>query len=84
LAEGLNAKGIHKEMFPVYGGKRVSRKAVYNWVNRCGKRFADDEEVKAELQKWLKQRSKGFCAAGFDALVKQWYKCIVVEGYVEK
>jgi hypothetical protein len=25
-----NAKDIHKEMFPVYGGKCLSRKAVQN------------------------------------------------------
>jgi hypothetical protein len=31
-AKGLNAKDIHKEMFPVYGGKCLSRKAVHNWV----------------------------------------------------
>jgi hypothetical protein len=29
-AKGLNAKDIHKEMFPVYGGKRLLRKAVHN------------------------------------------------------
>jgi hypothetical protein len=30
--KGLNAKDIHKEMFPVYVGKCLSRKAVHNWV----------------------------------------------------
>jgi hypothetical protein len=30
--KGFSAKDIHKEMFPVYGGKYLSRKAVYNWV----------------------------------------------------
>jgi hypothetical protein len=29
-AEGLNAKDIHKETFPVCGGKCLSRKAVHN------------------------------------------------------
>jgi hypothetical protein len=29
-AKGLNAKGIHKEMFPVYGEECLSRKAVHN------------------------------------------------------
>jgi hypothetical protein len=28
----LNGKGIHKEMFPVYGWKCLSRKAVHSWV----------------------------------------------------
>jgi hypothetical protein len=50
----------------------------------CGKRFADDEEVETEARKWLRQ-SKDFYAAGFDALVKRWDKCINVGGgYVEK
>jgi hypothetical protein len=30
--EGLNAKDIHKEMFPVYGGNCLSRKAVHSWM----------------------------------------------------
>jgi hypothetical protein len=39
-----------------------------------GRRFTQDEEVEAEVQKWLRQQSEDFCAAGFDALVKQWGK----------
>jgi hypothetical protein len=50
-----------------------------------GKSFADDEEVEMEVQKWLKQQSKDFYAACFDALVKRWDKCISVGGeHVEK
>jgi hypothetical protein len=64
--KGLNAKDIHKEMFPVYGGKCLSRKAVHKLGDRC---FADDEEVETEVRKWLRQQSKGFCTAGFDMLV---------------
>jgi hypothetical protein len=30
------------------------------------------------VQKWLKQQSKDLYAAGFDALVKRWDKCISV------
>jgi hypothetical protein len=30
-AKGLNTKDFHKEMFPVYGGKCLSRKAVPPW-----------------------------------------------------
>jgi hypothetical protein len=44
-AKGLNAKDIHKEMFPAYGGKCLLRKAVHNWVEKfsqgCSK-VADD------------------------------------------
>jgi hypothetical protein len=79
-AKGLNAKDLHKEMFPVYGGMCFSRKAVQPWLQR----FAD-EEVETEVKKWLRQLSKYFCAAGFDALVKGWDKRINVGGaYAEK
>jgi hypothetical protein len=33
-SKGLNAKDIHKEMFPVYGGKWLSHKVVQNWVEK--------------------------------------------------
>jgi hypothetical protein len=50
-----------------------------------GKRFADDEEVETEVRKWLRQQSIDVYAAGFDALVTRWDKCISVGGgYVEK
>jgi transposase len=32
--EGLNAKEIHKEMFPFYGGKCLSYKAVRNCIEK--------------------------------------------------
>jgi hypothetical protein len=38
-------------------------------------RFADDEEVETEVQKWLRQQSKDFYAVDFDSLVKRWDKC---------
>jgi hypothetical protein len=44
-AKGLNAKNIHKEMFPVYGGKCSSHKAVHNWVDKFSQerqKFAGD------------------------------------------
>jgi hypothetical protein len=31
---GLTAKDIYSEMFPVYGGKFLSRKAVHNCVEK--------------------------------------------------
>jgi hypothetical protein len=60
-------------MFPVYGSELG------------GKRFPDDEQVEMEARKWLRQQSQDFCAAGSDALVTRWDKCISVGGgYVEK
>jgi hypothetical protein len=32
--KGLNVKDIHKEMFPAYDRKCLSRKAVHNWVEK--------------------------------------------------
>jgi hypothetical protein len=49
--KGLNAKDIHKEIFPVQDGKCLSRKTVHNWVEKCGKYFADDEELETEVWK---------------------------------
>jgi hypothetical protein len=86
-AKGLNAKDIHKEMFSIYGGKCLSLKAAQNWVEKFSQgrsKFADDE---MKVGKWLRQQSKDFYAAGFDALIKRWDKCINVDGgyvYVEK
>jgi hypothetical protein len=49
------------------------RKAVHNWVANV-----------SLMTKRLKQQPKYFYAAGFDALVKRWDKCINVGGgYVE-
>jgi hypothetical protein len=31
-AKGFSAKDINKEIFPVYGRKCLSRKAVHSWV----------------------------------------------------
>jgi hypothetical protein len=81
-AGGLNAKYIYKEIFSIYKGQCLSCEAVHNWSGKC---FSDDENVENEVRKWLRQQSKDFYAAGFDALVKRWEKCISVRGgYVEK
>jgi hypothetical protein len=43
------------------------------------------KEVEIEVLKWMRQQSKDFYAAGFDALLKRWDKCINVGGeYVKK
>jgi hypothetical protein len=75
-AKGLNAKDIHKEMFPVYGGKCLSRKVA---------NVSLTTNVESQARKWLRQHPKNFYAAGFDALVKRWDKCISVgREHVEK
>jgi hypothetical protein len=71
-AIALNAKDIHKEMFPFYGGNSLKdvRKSL---------------TMPDQVWKWLRQQSKDLYAAGFDALIKRWGKCTnVAGGYVEK
>jgi hypothetical protein len=76
-AKGLNAKDIHRKMFPVYGGKCLSRKAVHNCVANVS--------LMTKRLKRRRRQSKDFCAAGFDTLVNRRNKCIiVVGGCVEK
>jgi hypothetical protein len=51
-AKILNAKDIHKEIFPVYGGKCLSHKAVHNWAEKFSKgrkKVADDARPGAEV-----------------------------------
>jgi hypothetical protein len=43
-ANGLIAKHIHKEMFAVYGGKCLSRKAVHN----CVEKFSEGRSKEAD------------------------------------
>jgi hypothetical protein len=84
-AKGPDAKDIHKEMFPVYGGNCLSRKAVDNWVENLSQgrsKVTDDARPGAEV---AETAVKSFYAAGFDVLVKRRDKCINVgRGYVEK
>jgi hypothetical protein len=84
VGKRLNAKDVHKEMFPVYDEKCLSRTAAHKWVEKFiqgRSKVADDARTGAE---WLRQQSKDFYAAGFDAIVKRWDKCINVGvGYVE-
>jgi transposase len=45
VSKGPNEKDIIKEMFPVYDGKCLSRKAVHSWVEKVSPGFskvADD------------------------------------------
>jgi hypothetical protein len=55
-AKGLNAKDIHKEMFPFYGGKCLSLKVVHDLVEKVSQGRATDDET--EVRNWLRQQSK--------------------------
>jgi hypothetical protein len=72
-AKGPNAKVIHKEMFPIYGGKCLSRKAVHNWVKVSLKTKRLKRRRESD-----RQQSKDFYAAGFRRTCKAMghvYQC---------
>jgi hypothetical protein len=49
--KGLNAKDIHKEIFPFYGEKCLSLKAVHNCLEKFSRersKIADDAQPGAE------------------------------------
>jgi hypothetical protein len=77
-AKGLNAKDVHKEKFPVYGGRCFSPKAFRSWTEKFSQGRSKVADYEREVQKWLRQQSKHFYAAGFNALVKRWDKGISV------
>jgi hypothetical protein len=63
----------------------MSRKAVHSWVEKFSHGHSNVTDDEMEVQKYLRQQSEDFYAAGFDAPVKQWDKFIHVGGgYVEK
>jgi hypothetical protein len=84
-AKGLNAKDIHKDIFPVYGGSFCHVKRLTTGSSNSLKDFRKSQTMPDKVPKWLTQQSRDFYAAGFDALVKRWVKCINVGGgYVEQ
>jgi hypothetical protein len=80
-AKELNTTDIHNEMFHVYGGTCLSRKEIHNWVEKNSLNDVQKSQMMPDqVRKWLRQQSKDFYAAGFDALVKRWDTCINVGG----
>jgi hypothetical protein len=54
-AKGLNAKDIHKETFPIYGGKCLLHKVAHNWVKKFSQVCLKIADVEMEVWNWLKQ-----------------------------
>jgi hypothetical protein len=76
--KGPNSKDIHKEMFPAYGGKCLSRKAGHNWVEKFSQRrskFADVARPGAEVAETTITRLLvcGFRRTG--KAMEQVYRC---------
>jgi hypothetical protein len=60
-AKGLNAKDIHKAMFPFYDGKCLSRKAVHNWVENSLKDVRKSQMIPDQIA-LLRLRQKQLCS----------------------
>jgi hypothetical protein len=79
-AKELNAKDIHKEIFPVYCEKCLSRKTVYNWDEKFSQghpKVADDARPSAEVAETTVKRYLrcGFRGAG--KAMGQVYQCLL-------
>jgi hypothetical protein len=85
VGKGLNENNIRKEMFAVYVGKCLSRKAVHKWIEKFSQglwKVADDDRPGAAVAETTVKR---LLCWGFDALVRRLDKYISVGGgYVEK
>jgi hypothetical protein len=77
-AQGLNAKDVHKEMFPVFGAKCLSRKAVHIWVEKFSQgrsKVADGDRLGAKVTETTVKR---LLCCGFrrtDKAMGQVYQC---------
>jgi hypothetical protein len=76
--KGLNAKDVNKEMFPVYGVNCLSRKAVYNRVEKFSQghsKVTDEARPGAEVAETTVKR---LLCCGFrrtDKAMGQAYQC---------
>jgi hypothetical protein len=68
--KGFYTKDIHKGMFSVCGGKCLSRIAVQNRLKNSLRDVRKLQMMSDKVRKCLRQQSKDFYAASFDALVK--------------
>jgi hypothetical protein len=84
FAVELYAKDTRKEMFPFCGGVCCVKRFTTGSRNSL-KDVRKSQMMSDQVRKWLRQQSKDFYVAGFEALVKRWDKCISVGGgYAEE
>jgi hypothetical protein len=70
-------------LFIVWSVCRIKRLTIGSRISL--KDVRKSQMMPAQVRKWLRQQSEDFYAAGFDALLKRWDKCINVNRrYVEK
>jgi hypothetical protein len=70
-AKGLNAKGIHKEMFPVHGVKCLSLNAIHNWVGNIS---LTTKRLKRRLRKWLRRHGFRRTGKGMGEVYQCWWR----------
>jgi hypothetical protein len=81
----LNTSDIYKEIFLFTVGSVCRVKLSKTGSRNSFKDIRNSQIVPYQVRKWSRQQSKDFYAAGFDALVKRWDKCVSVGvGYVKK
>jgi hypothetical protein len=56
-ANRLNAKGIHKEMFPVHGWTSLSCQAIHTWVGKYSQGHSKVAHGGRPVLKWFRQQS---------------------------
>jgi len=82
---------IHRRMMAQYGQSTMSRRKVYEWVERfkSGRTRVTDEgrsgRPSTSRTRRPQEQPKRFFSAGIQKLVERYNKCIVLQGgYVEK
>jgi hypothetical protein len=83
-AEGINAKNIHKKWYLFMVQNVCHLKWFTSGLRNSLKGVRKSQMMPDQVQEWLRQQAKDFCTAGFDALVKQWDKCMNVGENVKK
>jgi hypothetical protein len=74
-----------KKRFVFTVGNVCRVKCFTTGSRNCLKDVRKSQMLPDQVRKWLRQQSEDFYAAGFDALVKRWDKCVSVGGgYVGK
>jgi hypothetical protein len=79
-AKRLNAEDIHKKYFLLTMGSVCRVKRFTTALINSLKDVRKPQMTPDQVRKWLRQQSKDFYAAGFDAPVERWDKCINVDG----
>jgi hypothetical protein len=77
-AKWLNAKVIHKELFPVCGAKCLSRKAVQSWVEKFSKELSKASDAARPGAEVAETTDKRFLCCWFRRTGKamgQVYRC---------